>query len=68
MTERGGVSMMKSHAILGGSPRGLAAIIQVGSTVGFLDDRQEVIDLAPIVPAVNAGYVWRRVFHRRTGR
>ncbi len=63
----GGYTMMKSHAVLGSS-RGLAAIIQVGTTVGFLDERHEVIDLAPIVPASNSGYVWRRVFQRRTGK
>ena len=53
---------MKSHQLLRGSGAGLAAIIQVDTTVSFLLDRQEVIDLTPILPSSNAGYVWRRVF------
>jgi hypothetical protein len=55
---------MKSHALLRGSGTGLAAIIQVDTTVSFLLDRQQVIDLAPILPSSNTGYVWKRVFLR----
>lgn len=55
---------MKSHAILRGSSPGLAAIIQIDTTVSFLLDRQQVINLTPIVPASKTGYVWRRVFLR----
>jgi hypothetical protein len=58
---------MKTHAMLNGSSAGLAAIIDVDTTVGFLSDRQRVINLSPIMPQVNAGYVWRRVFQRRKG-
>lgn len=39
--------------------------IQPDTTVNFLSDRQQVIDLSPILPASNAGYVWSRVFQRR---
>ena len=58
---------MKSHPLLRGSGAGLAAVIHVGATVGFLTERQQVIDLSPIVPASNAGYVWKRVFLRGKG-
>jgi hypothetical protein len=55
--------MMKSTAMLNGSSVGLAAIIQVDTTVNFLSSRQEVIDLAPVTSG--GAYVWRRVFQRR---
>ena len=58
--------MMKSHSLLRGSGAGVAAIIQVDTTVSFLLDRQEVINLSPM-PASNAGYVWKRVFLRGNG-
>ena len=58
--------MMKSNAMLRGSSSGLAAIIQVGTTVGFLTDRQETVNLSPLGPAT-AGYVWRRVFLQGKG-
>ena len=56
---------MKSPAALSGSSVGLAAVMRLDSAVGFLQDREETIDLAPIVPIGNSGYIWRRVFHRR---
>lgn len=59
---------MRSHAMLKGSAAALAAIIQVDTTVSFLSDRQQVINLRPIVPASNTGYVWKRVFLRKGGR
>ena len=59
--------MMKSHAMLKGSAPGLAAIIQVDTTVGFLLDRQQVINLSPILPVSNTGYVWKRVFLKGKG-
>lgn len=58
---------MKSHPMLRGSGPGLAAIIQVDTTVGFLIDRQQVIDLAPIFPASKTGYVWKRIFLKARG-
>ena len=56
---------MKSHVVLSGSSAGLAAVMQLDTTVGFLKDREESIDLAPIVPVSNLGYVWRKVFLSR---
>ena len=54
--------MMKSTSMLNGSAAGLAAVINVDTTVNFLSHRSQVIDLEP----VNSGaYVWRRVFSRR---
>jgi len=58
---------MKSHAMLNGSSVGLAAMIQVDSTVSFLLDRQQGINLVPIYPATSTGYVWKRVFLRGKG-
>ena len=55
---------MKSHQLLRGSSEGLAAVLQVDTTIGFLMDRQQGIDLAPAGPA-NSGYVWKRVFLRK---
>lgn len=59
---------MKTHVPLNGSSAGLAAIIQVDTTVSFLADRQQVIDLSPMLPASGTGYVWRRIFQRRSVR
>lgn len=56
--------MMKNNAMLRGSGAGLAAIIRVDTTVGFLAGRAEGIDLTPS-KAPDAGYVWRRVFLKR---
>ena len=58
---------MRSQAMLKGSSAGLAAIIHVDTTISFLSDRQQVINLAPILPASNSGYVWKRVFLRGRG-
>lgn len=55
---------MKNHALINGSSAGLAAMIQVDSTVSFLVERQQVISLVPILPSNNEGYVWKRVFLR----
>jgi hypothetical protein len=56
---------MKSHTALSGSSSGLAAITRLDTTVGFLLNRQEIIDLEPHVGLGSPGYVWRRVFQRR---
>ncbi|MDD5628586.1 MAG: hypothetical protein PHU21_05950 [Elusimicrobia bacterium] len=56
---------MKSPVALSGSSVGLAAMMRLDSAVGFLQDREETIDLAPIVPIGKSGYIWRTVFHRR---
>ena len=53
--------MIKSQAMVRGSSAGLAAVIQMGTTVGFLSDRREAVSLAPVGPAT-PGYVWRRIF------
>jgi hypothetical protein len=57
---------MKSPVALSGSSVGLAAVMRLDTTVGFLQDREETIDLAPIVPVGNCGYIWRKIFHRRS--
>ena len=56
---------MKSQVALSGSSAGLAVVMNLDTTVGFLQDRQETIDLAPIIPLGNSGYVWRKIFHRK---
>ena len=56
---------MKSPVALSGSSVGLAAVMRLDNTVGFLQDREETIDIAPIVPIGNSGYIWRKAFHRR---
>ena len=56
--------MMKNNAVLRGSGAGLAAIIQVNTTVGFLAHRQQGIDLSLSKTSDPSGYVWRRVFLR----
>jgi len=56
---------MKSHVVLSGSSAGLAAVMRLDTTVGFLQHREETIDLSPLIAVCNSGYVWRRVFHRR---
>jgi len=56
---------MKSHVVLSGSSSGLAAVTHLDTTVGFLLNREETIDLSPLIPISNDGYVWRKVFHRR---
>ena len=56
---------MKSQVALSGSSSGLAAVMHLDTTVGFLQDREETIDLAPFVPVDNSGYVWRKIFNRR---
>ena len=56
---------MKSHVVLSGSSVGLAAVMHLDTTVGFLQDREETIALSPMLPVSNLGYVWRKVFNRR---
>ena len=56
---------MKRHAALSGSSSGLATVMRLDTAVGFLLNRAQTIDLAPLITVSNAGYVWRRVFHRR---
>ena len=58
---------MKNNAWLKGSGAGLAAVIQVDTTVGFLSDRESGIDLAPLDPEALDAYVWKRVFLRGKG-
>ena len=59
--------MMKDTGMLRGSTSALAAVIHMDATVGFLGDRSEVVDLAPIFPASKAGYIWKRVFLKGKG-
>ena len=54
--------MIKYHGMLRGSGAGLAAVIQMDASARFLLDRQEVVDLTPVVPASKTAYVWRRLF------
>jgi hypothetical protein len=64
---------MKANAMLRGSSAGLLssqgpnAVIRVDTTVSFLADRQQTIDVAPLGQASNLGYVWKRIFSRRGG-
>lgn len=59
---------MKANAMLRGSTAGLSAVIRVDTTVSFLADRQQTIDVAPLRQASNnLGYVWKRIFSRRGG-
>ena len=41
-----------------------AGLIHVDTTVGFLAQRQQFIDLCPSKASEPSGYVWRRVFLR----
>ena len=59
--------MKKRHAWLGGSGAGLSAIIELDAKMSFLLDRQQAINLTPLVPASPGGYIWRRVFLRGNG-
>ncbi|MBI4375927.1 MAG: hypothetical protein HY549_05695 [Elusimicrobia bacterium] len=54
---------MKIHGLLRGSSSGLASIIQLDTTIGFLVDRRQVIDVSPMASS-KAGYIWKRVFLR----
>jgi hypothetical protein len=56
---------MKNHNLVNGSSAGLAALIQVDTTVSFLSERQQGINLVPLMPMETGGYVWKRVFLRR---
>ncbi|MDD5658309.1 MAG: hypothetical protein PHF00_13740 [Elusimicrobia bacterium] len=56
---------MKRNTALSGSSSGLAAILGLDTAVGFLLDREQTIDLSPLVAVSNRGYVWRKVYHRR---
>ncbi len=58
---------MKSNVMVRGSGAGLAAVIQIDTTIGFLADRQQVIDLTRVSPAASASFVWKRVFLRGKG-
>ena len=58
---------MKNHIMINGSSDALAAIIHVNTTIGFLAQRQHVINLAPLAQTSNSGYVWKRVFQRDRG-
>ena len=43
-------------------------IIRVNTDVGFLSDREQVINLSPSSPHEREGYVWRRVFLKGKSR
>ena len=57
---------MMNKTMLRGSGAGLAAIIKVDTTIGFLTQRKEGIDLSPS-PAKEPAYVWKRVFLKGKG-
>lgn len=42
--------------------------LKVDTTVGFLQDRQQVVNLSPLAHESSLGYVWRRVFLRKGPR
>ena len=46
---------------------GVAGLV-LGNRVNFLTERQQFTNLAPLEPAANLGYVWRRVFSRRAAK
>lgn len=58
---------MKNHAVVNGSSAGLAFMIQADAAASFLSERQSGINLVPIYPAAQGGYVWKRVFLRGRG-
>ena len=58
---------MKTHAAINGSSEGLAFMIQADAASIFLSERRNGINLVPIYPAAQAGYVWKRVFLRSRG-
>ena len=59
---------MKSHDFVGGSSGALAAIAHMSTTVAFLSDRREGVDLAPAGRRAGTAYVWRRVFLKGRAR
>ncbi len=59
---------MKNHDMINGSSEGLAFMIQMDASASFLSERQRGINLVPIYPASQAGYVWKRVFLRSRGQ
>jgi len=59
---------MKNHSFAGGSSAALAALAQLDTTVSFLVDRRETVDLTPAGRHSVSAYVWRRVFLKGRGR
>jgi hypothetical protein len=55
--------MMKNQSMLRGSGAGLAAIIKVDTTVGFLENRKQFVSLSPSETHPST-YIWRRIFLR----
>lgn len=53
---------MKNKASVGGCSAAMAALSQLDTTVAFLDDRREGVDLTPTGRRTGSAYVWRRVF------
>jgi hypothetical protein len=47
---------------VGGSSAATAMMTKLDTTVAFLVDRQQAVDLAPTGRQARSGYVWRRVF------
>lgn len=59
--------MMKNNAWVRGSGTALSAIINVNTKIGFLSQREQIVNLAPAGVASGGGYVWKRVFLRKGG-
>lgn len=47
---------------VGGSSVGTAMLAKLDTTVAFLVDRKQAVDLAPAGRQAGSAYVWRRVF------
>ena len=50
------------NVFAGGSSAAMAALAKLNTTVGFLTERQEAMDLSPAGRRAGSAYVWRRVF------
>ena len=49
-------------SFVNGSSAALAAMAALDTTVSFLVDRRQAVDLAPAGARFGSAYVWRRVF------
>ena len=59
---------MKNHVLTGVSNAAVAAMAKLDTTVAFLLDRREGLDLAPAGRHAGSAFVWRRVFLKERGR
>ena len=59
---------MKNQAFEGVSNAAVSAMMKLDTTVSFLLDRKEGVDLAPTGRQAGSAFVWRRVFLKGRGR